>query len=333
MPSQSPFFELDQLVQTAILQEIFDGSLTHSDLQSVPRQGPHYTALENLLKQTKQEVLQLKNQLEESHQQQQLSQQERDHAQVTIRSLEEIHHQDQTILQQQALLLQEKQSQVEQLNRQGLEAHQIIQQTLETLQQQLLETQKYQIQIQQEKQQKQDALVHEQQLHQRVQTEIQKMKKQYLKLKEDHEGIVEELQLVQQQSKSLQKELQFEQEVTAAQGTQLTHLKGQLEQWKQKTITLESQLVDAHLKESPVALSPDPFWDERPDKRREALRLLGLPDQANVSDIKKQYKELAMFYYPDQYTNHPKQRHDLSEKRMREINGAYAQLQESLGFR
>ena len=54
--------------------------------------------------------------------------------------------------------------------------------------------------------------------------------------------------------------------------------------------------------------------------------VLGVSPNASDEEIKKAYRELARKYHPDNYQNNPLA--DLAEEKMKEINEAYAVIQQ-----
>ena len=53
-------------------------------------------------------------------------------------------------------------------------------------------------------------------------------------------------------------------------------------------------------------------------------KILGVPEDASVEEIKKAYRELARKYHPDNYHDNPLE--DLAQEKMKEINAAYEQI-------
>ncbi len=58
-------------------------------------------------------------------------------------------------------------------------------------------------------------------------------------------------------------------------------------------------------------------------KRREALAVLGLYDDAKPAEIKKAYKELAAKYHPDRVAHLGPELVELTSEKFKELNAAY----------
>ncbi len=56
------------------------------------------------------------------------------------------------------------------------------------------------------------------------------------------------------------------------------------------------------------------------------LDVLGLADGASQDEISAAYRRLARTHHPDKVANGPREVREESERRMKEINAAYAQL-------
>ena len=61
-------------------------------------------------------------------------------------------------------------------------------------------------------------------------------------------------------------------------------------------------------------------------KRREALAVLGLYDDAKPADIKKAYRELATKYHPDRVAHLGPEMVELASEKFKQINAAYEYL-------
>mgnify|MGYP003978724497 CR=1 FL=1 len=63
---------------------------------------------------------------------------------------------------------------------------------------------------------------------------------------------------------------------------------------------------------------------KQPIAEHEFAKILGLSGKVTLSDIKKQYKELALQYHPDKVSQFGKKLQDVAEEEMGKINEAYS---------
>jgi DnaJ like chaperone protein len=57
-----------------------------------------------------------------------------------------------------------------------------------------------------------------------------------------------------------------------------------------------------------------------------ACKTLGVRVDASMSEVSAAYKQMARAHHPDKVANLPEEDREVSERRMKEINAAYAEL-------
>jgi hypothetical protein len=87
---------------------------------------------------------------------------------------------------------------------------------------------------------------------------------------------------------------------------------------------LHSQVEQVNGRQSAIPKRPDVV----PDKNAQAFRVLGLPSNASPGEISAAYHQLAQLYHPDKVVGLAPEFGILADKRMKEINAAYASIKQ-----